>query len=133
MPSMTPSDVGRSYDAITRHWEAPDHALTGLPQHQKALQFLKTRGYALDVGCGCDGRFVELLKAEGFHVEGIDVSPRMVALARERHPDVTFHHADICRWELPRRYDLITGWDSIWHVPQAEQEKVLRKLCDGLN
>jgi hypothetical protein len=31
------------------------------------------------------------------------------------------------------RYDFITAWDSIWHVPLAEQGGVLRKLCDGLN
>jgi len=57
----------------------------------------------------------------------------MVALARQRHPDVQFYHADICRWELPREYDFITAWDSIWHVPLAEQEGVVRKLCAGLH
>jgi len=76
---------------------------------------------------------MEYLRAQGFEVEGIDVSERMIALARQRHPDTRFHHADICRWELPRQYDFITGWDSIWHVPLAEQESVLRKLCDRLN
>jgi trans-aconitate methyltransferase len=130
---MTPTEVGRSYDAITRQWEAPEHPLSGLPQHQRAMQFAKARRHALDVGCGCDGRLIEYLRAQGFKVEGVDVSDRMIALARQRHPDSQFHHADICRWELPRRYDFITGWDSIWHVPLAEQEGVLGKLCDGLN
>jgi len=130
---MTPADVGRSYDAITRQWEAPAHPLSGLPQHQRAIQFLTARGYALDIGCGCDSRLIDFLREQGFEVEAIDVSERMVALAGQRRPDVRFHHADICRWELPRQYDFITGWDSIWHVPLAEQEAVLRKLCDGLN
>jgi SAM-dependent methyltransferase len=132
-PSMTPTDVGRSYDAITHQWEAPERPFSGLPQHQRAMQFLKARQHALDVGCGCDGRLIDYLRAQGFQVEGVDVSERMVALARQRHPDVRFHHADICGWELPRKYDFITGWDSIWHVPLAEQDGVLRKLCDGLN
>jgi 2-polyprenyl-3-methyl-5-hydroxy-6-metoxy-1,4-benzoquinol methylase len=33
---------------------------------------------------------------------------------------------------LPRQYDFITGWDSIWHVPLAQQAFVLQKFCDGL-
>jgi SAM-dependent methyltransferase len=130
---MTPTDVGRSYDAITRRWEAPEHGLSGLPQLQRAVRFLRAPGHALDVGCGCDSRLVDFLRGQGFRVEGVDVSERMIALARQRHPELRFHHADICRWELPRRYDLITAWDSIWHVPLAEQENVLRKLSDGLD
>src|SRR5262249_35822067 len=39
----------------------------------------------------------------------------------------------ICKWELPRQYDLIVAWDSIWHVPMAQQEAVLAKLCRGLS
>ena len=130
---MTPTAVGRSYDAIARRWEAPEHALGGLPQHRKAMQFLTNRGRALDVGCGCDNRLIDFLREQAFQIDAVDVSERMVALAGRRHPDVRFRHADICRWELPYPYDFITGWDSIWHVPLAEQPAVLRKLCDGLN
>ena len=75
---------------------------------------------------------VELLLGEDFEVEGLDVSGEMVRLARERHPGVTFHLADICTWELPRRYDFISAWDSIWHAPLAEHEGILHKLCGGL-
>lgn len=132
MPSMPPYEVGRSYDAITHMWESPEQPLGGVSQHQRAVQFLAAREHALDVGCGCNGRLIDYLQAQGFEVEGVDVSERMVAIARQRNPDAQCYHADICRWELPRRYDLITGWDSIWHVPLDEQGKVLEKLCDGL-
>jgi RimJ/RimL family protein N-acetyltransferase len=57
----------------------------------------------------------------------------MVALARDRHPDARLFHADICRWELPRAYDLIVAWDSVWHVPLDRQAAVLAKLCRGLS
>jgi SAM-dependent methyltransferase len=131
---MTPTDIGRSYDAIVEQWTTPAHPLSGLPQHERALAFLKVREprYALDVGCGCNGRIIDLLKSRGFTIDGIDVSQRMIELARQREPDVRFFHDDICRWELPRAYDFISAWDSIWHAPLAEQPGVLRKLCGGL-
>ena len=97
------------------------------------LKFMKSRGYALDVGCGCNGRFIDLLRGQGFEVEGVDVSEQMIKFARERDPLVQFYHADICQWILPRKYDFITGWDGIWHVPLEHQGEVLQKLCDGLN
>ena len=61
-------------------------------------------------------------------VEGLDISPRMIELARERHPEVKFHLADVCEWSPILKYDFISAWDSIWHVPLAEHQAVLRKL-----
>ncbi len=130
---MNPLEVGRSYDSIAHRWQAPRNPLSGLPPHERALQFVTARGYALDAGCGCNGRFVDLLRQQGFTVEGVDVSERMIALARQRDPAVPFYHADICEWNLPHKYDFITGWDSLWHVPLEAQGGVLRKLCAGLN
>ncbi|HEV7300841.1 MAG TPA: class I SAM-dependent methyltransferase [Tepidisphaeraceae bacterium] len=130
---MNPTEVGQSYDAITDRWSSPAHPLTGVAAHDRAVRFVKGRGAALDAGCGCNGRLIDYLLSQGFSVEGVDVSERMVALARQRNPAATIYHADICRWSLPRTYDLISGWDSIWHVPLAEQAALLEKLCAGLN
>jgi 2-polyprenyl-3-methyl-5-hydroxy-6-metoxy-1,4-benzoquinol methylase len=130
--AMNPTDVGQSYDSIAHRWQVLEQPLNGLVQHERALRFAKPTGYALDVGCGCNGRFLDLLKMHGFTVEGLDVSEQMVSLARQRDPEVQFHHADICQWVLPRKYDFITGWDSIWHVPLEAQAGVLQKLFDGL-
>jgi SAM-dependent methyltransferase len=45
-----------------------------------------TRGTeALDFGCGA-GRSTRFLRRQGFHVTGVDISPRMLARARKRHP-----------------------------------------------
>jgi RimJ/RimL family protein N-acetyltransferase len=73
-----------------------------------------------------------LLSKHGFRTDGLDASTAMIALARDRHPEARLFHVDICRWELPRKYDLIVAWDSTWHVPLAQQEMVLLKLCRGL-
>ena len=102
---MRPDEIGRSYDAIAHRWQQPELQSNGIPQIERALRFVTTLGHALDIGCGSSGRFVELLLRKGFLVEGVDVSERMIELARHRHPDVAFHHADICTWEFPRKYD----------------------------
>lgn len=130
---LTPDEVAASYDRIAERWILdtfpPDN---GIAAHERALAFLKHKRTALDVGCGANGRIIELLVRHGFAAEGLDLSSRMLELARCRHPDVTFHQADVCEWELPRRYDFISAWDSIWHVPLHRHEDVVGKLLRGL-
>ena len=130
---MLPSDIAKSYDELAERWQDnafPRH--NGIQQHERAIAFLKEKGYALDIGCGSSGRIIELLTSHGFAVEGLDISERMLALAQQRHPNITFHHADIRNWNFPRAYDLISAWDSIWHVPLAEQAPVMTKILHGL-
>lgn len=129
---MHPSEIAKSYDSIAHIWLNPQLNTNGIEQHEHALRFHQCSGHALDIGCGCNGRFIRLLEHHGYTVEGLDFSTRMVELARERTPGVTFHHEDVCEWQPRRQYDFITAWDSIWHVPLSSNENVLRKLCAAL-
>jgi 2-polyprenyl-3-methyl-5-hydroxy-6-metoxy-1,4-benzoquinol methylase len=130
---MLPSEIAKSYDQIAERWSSASFPRTnGLAQHERAIAFLRQKRLALDVGCGSSGRLIDLLSHHGFGVEGVDIAQRMIELAQARHPTVTFHHADICQWPLPRQYDLISAWDSIWHIPLPAQEPVMRKLMAGL-
>lgn len=131
---MDPHELARSYDQLAERWNSDDAFLRnyGISQHQRAIAFVKAKRSALDIGCGSSGRIIDILLSCGFCVEGLDISTQMLELAKQRHPDVTFHHADICEWEFSRKYDLISAWDSIWHVPLAKQEPVLRKIMEGL-
>ncbi|MEZ4654159.1 MAG: class I SAM-dependent methyltransferase [Candidatus Eisenbacteria bacterium] len=132
--TVRPEDVGKSYDQLAERWNAEGFLReNGIAQHERAIAFLQDKEWALDIGCGSSGRLIGLFLRHGFQVEGVDISTRMVELARQRHPQVTIHHADICRWNFPRRYDLISGWDSIWHVPLEDQAELLAKIIAGLS
>lgn len=129
---MDPRELARHYDAISDFIRAETAPTYGLAALDRAIRFTPDRGPALDVGCGPTGRFLQRLAAAGFAPEGLDTSPRMVELARAATPDIPIHPGDIIDWPLPRRYALITAWDSTFHLPLAAQEPVLRKLCAGL-
>src|SRR5687768_15597721 len=129
---MQPAELAAGYDSIAHEWLAPHLEQNGIRQHQHELRLRPSGGVALDVGCGCSGRFTRLLNSRGYDVEGLDASARMIELAKERNPTGVFHHADICTWTPAKRYDFITAWDSIWHVPLAHNAAVLQKLCAAL-
>ena len=130
---MKPPETGRLYDAIASWWDDQQNvSTTGLKFIRRAIHLSANRRKALDVGCGSGGRVITALIGAGYQVVGIDVSARMLRLARSRHPDSHFMHADICEWLPPEQYDVIIAWDSIFHAPYTEQRRVVGKLCDAL-
>lgn len=133
-PQMTPQETAASYDQLASYWNSDKfYRANGIEQHKRALQFVPQKTSAIDIGCGSSGRIIDLLLSEHFSVEGLDISTEMIRLAKLRHPHVLFHHADICGWSFPHKYDFISAWDSVWHVPLEKQQDVLIKLCDALD
>ncbi len=132
---MTHATIATAYDALAPQWrDDAFNPTNGIAQHERALVFLSDSagGWALNVGCGCNTRFNGLLRGHGLCLEGVDVSARMLALAREADPLVELHHADVTEWQLPRAYRFITAWDSLWHVPLERQRALMLKLMAAL-
>jgi len=129
---MDPSEIAANYEALALWYQQNVSTTYGVAQLERALVFTAKKGVALDIGCGSHGRFIEILGRNGFATEGLDISARMIELARERSPQTTFYTADICEWEPPKPYDFVSAWDSTFHLPIEQQEPVLKKLCGVL-
>jgi len=87
----------------------------------------------LDVACGT-GRHLELLR-DRYEVEGVDINPKLLDVARDRCPDVRFHVADMAEFELGRRFDVVTCmFSSIAYVRTPERMRsAVRCMRDHLN
>jgi SAM-dependent methyltransferase len=131
---VKPAETGAHYDRLALWWQQHNSdSAYGLAALERAIRLTAVRSTALDVGCGNTGRFIDKMIEHGFTPEGLDISAEMIALARQRHPAVAFYTHDICTFQFPRKYDLISAWDSTFHLPLAEQEPVLNKMCGVLN
>jgi ubiquinone/menaquinone biosynthesis C-methylase UbiE len=78
----------------------------------------------LDAGCGT-GRMSRYLAERGCQVEGVDLSPGMIAMARRDHPDLVFTVGSLT--DLPYPDDEFAGvmlWYSIIHTPPAGQSRI---------
>ncbi|GAA0486902.1 class I SAM-dependent methyltransferase [Streptomyces sp. NPDC046215] len=75
-------------------------------------------GPVADLGCG-PGKVTAHLHDLGLPVFGIDLSPRMVALAREAHPAVRFDEGSLLDLDLPDgTLGGVVAWYSIIHLPE---------------
>lgn len=75
----------------------------------------------LDIGCGGGIPVARDLIAAGFSVTGIDSSPSLIALCRERFPAAHWHVADMRSLELGRRFDAVMAWHSFFHLHAEDQ------------
>ncbi|WP_416974533.1 class I SAM-dependent DNA methyltransferase [Streptomyces sp. 4F14] len=79
-----------------------------------------------DLGSG-PGHVTAHLRDLGLQVFGVDLSPRMVALARQSHPGLRFHVGSMTALDLPdQTLGGIFSLFSVIHVPESE----LPALCE---
>ncbi|MDF2735431.1 MAG: hypothetical protein K0S97_2054 [Chloroflexota bacterium] len=82
----------------------------------------------LDAGCGA-GRMSRHLAERGCLIEGVDLSPGMVAMARRDHPDLVFTVGSLT--DLPYADDQFAGvllWYSIIHTPPAGLARIFAEV-----
>ena len=85
----------------------------------------------LDVACG-SGLAIELATLRGAACAGIDASPRLVAIARDRSPDADIRVGDMhtLPWE-PESFDVVTSFRGVWGTTPAVVTEIHRVLAPG--
>jgi SAM-dependent methyltransferase len=87
-----------------------------------------TGGLVADIGCG-PGRITAYLDSLGVGALGLDLSPAMVAVARERYPHLPFDEGSFPSLDLADRcLGGALAWYSIIHTPTDELPAVLTEL-----
>ncbi len=86
-----------------------------------------------DLGCG-SGVFTDHLKKQGYEAVGLDLSPKLIALARNKYPKLEFIEGDVER--LPFADDSFDGVllsGLVHHLPDPTRcaSEVLRVLRSG--
>lgn len=61
----------------------------------------------LDVGCGTGEHAKNLRMNHGFAVDGLDIDPGLLSVARQKLPEAEFFEADMGTFALSRHYDVV--------------------------
>ncbi len=93
------------YDAIYA-WKDYAAEARRLKELLAERQRVTGRRTLLDVACGTATHASYL--RDDYAYEGLDLDPQMLALARERFSDLTFHQGDMLDFDLGRQFDVVT-------------------------
>jgi SAM-dependent methyltransferase len=116
----------RFYDAIYS-WK--DYAAEAERLKRSIAEHKRSPGRALlDVACGTGGHVPYL--RDDFAYEGLDLDPGMLALARDRYPDIPFHQGNMLDFDLGRTFDVVACLFS--SIGYARTVPVLRQAIANL-
>ena len=126
--------VRNSYDRIADEYARRLYKeLDGKPLDRELLtRFAKEvagRGDACDLGCG-PGQIARYLRDQGATVFGLDLSPKMVAQARELNPDISFRTGNMLAVDLPdASLAGIAAFYAIVNIPRESVPEVFREIA----
>lgn len=134
-------DEQERFDAVASGWWDPEGPFRPLHELNPArLKYVADRAalagaQVVDVGCG-GGILSESLARKGAKVIGIDVAPRVLAIARlhlhESELDVDYREMTVeaLAEEAPQSFDVVTCMEMLEHVP--DPPSIVRAVHDLL-
>lgn len=125
------AEIAAYYDAhadeYDRHYDAPSYHREN--NHVRRLARIPNRGHMLDIGCGT-GLALDLFSPDEY--TGIDLSERMIEVARAKYPAHTFLTGNIEVMDpAPHAFDSIVALFGTWSYmlnPQRTFTRLLRLL-----
>lgn len=120
-----PSDSDTIIPLYQRHAQAYDRlrgrSLFEKPWLDAFAALLPAGGSILDIGCGMGEPIARYMIERGFAVTGVDSSPQLIAMARERFPQQIWMAADMRTLSLKHAFDGLIAWDSVFHLTPDDQ------------
>ena len=127
---MNKEDVVKFFDRYAPQWDADmirDDAIIG-----KILDLGNvTAGVdVLDVACGTGVLFPDYMARNVASLTGIDISPEMVKITREKFPQVEVLCADVEEAQFGKKFDCIMVYNAFPHFP--DPDRLIQVLSDLL-
>ena len=125
------SKSAQYYDVIYTSFK--DYADEVSKAHKIIQEYKQSKGKTLlDVACGTGGHIG--LLGKHYQVEGLDLDPKMLAVAKKKYPKIRFHQGDMTNFDLRRQFDVIVClFSSIGYVKtKSRLQKAIKNLAKHL-
>jgi SAM-dependent methyltransferase len=116
------------YEKHSRDWDA-DRRNSGWNDkvwHDRFIAALPNGATVLDLGCGSGSPVALHMVERGLHVTGVDASPTLISLCRDRLPNQEWLVADMRSLALGRQFAGVLAWDSFFHLKPDDQRGMFK-------
>lgn len=127
---MKTEDIRAFFDACAPSWDAEMIRDDRIISEILDAAGVREGADVLDVACGTGVLFPDYLARNVESLTGIDLSPEMVKIAREKYPDVPVLCGDILETPFDRSFDAIIVYNAFPHFPDADA--LFRRLAENL-
>ncbi len=116
------------YDDIAEKYHEWRQKFDNSEQFELFSEYLPQNARVLDLGCGSGIPVSKFLVEKGYDVTGVDISPKMIELARKNVSDARFVVGDMTEVRFKKKFDGVIAVYSIFHVPREEQKKLFERI-----
>ena len=126
------SKSAKYYDEIYASVDK-DYAAEASKVHKIVQKHKQSKGKSLlDVACGTG--FHASLLSKYYRVEGLDLDPEMLSVAKKKHPKIRFYQGDMTNFDIGRQFDVIVClFSSIGYVKTKPRlQKAIKNMSKHL-
>jgi len=121
--------VRRGYNKIASKYNDIRNRFTNNIELEYFVKLLPEEARILDAGCGAGVPVAKFLVERGFSVTGIDISTKMLEIARKQVPEAKFIEGDMTKFSWPdESFHGIVSLYAIIHVPREKHEQVFQNF-----
>lgn len=121
--------VKRSYNKAAKDYAAGRDQSENIVHLEILNKLLPHNSSILDIGCGAGKPVDSYLVIKGHKVIGIDISERMIELAKQNVPQADFRVEDMSDFKAEEfRVDAVVSFYAIFHTPRESHKDILRKI-----
>lgn len=121
--------VKKGYDSIY-HLYHQHRDIHKIDQELKSfVEKLPIKGLVLDAGVGAGVPGSQFLIKHGLEVIGVDISKKMIQLAKTNVPEAQYYEMDIRNLEFPaEKFDGVMSLFTLFHIPKSQHSLVLKEF-----
>lgn len=121
--------VKQGYNKAAENYAANRNQFGSIPYLEKLNNHLKSNSTVLDIGCGAGLPVGRFLAEKGYKVIGIDISEKMIELARKNVPQADYSIKDMSDLEEEEyKVDAIVSFYAIFHTPKEKHRELFKKI-----
>ncbi|MFB0503355.1 MAG: class I SAM-dependent methyltransferase [Candidatus Bathyarchaeia archaeon] len=112
--------VRKGYDKIASQYDEYRDLFNNETELNEFMSLVRPGGHILDAGCG-SGVVARALVDNGFQVTGIDISQKMIDIAKHRIPEAEFIIGDMAALEFDNEtFDGVVSTYAVFHIPRTK-------------
>ncbi len=119
----------QAYDRIAAQYQEDYFRNSALSKQFEAwMERLPPGGHVLDTGCGHGDPVITRLLERGFQTTGVDLSPEMIHLAREKFPAVPFFTLAVTQLDMKAEFDGACSLSSMIYLDPVDFFQAIYRL-----
>ena len=121
--------IRRGYDEAAEDYATNRNLFENKKYLEKLNELLRSNSTILDIGCGAGRPVDEFFIQKGHKVVGIDISDKMIEIAKKNVPSAEYEVKDMAEMEEGEyKVDAVVSFYAIFHTDREIHQDIFRKI-----